>query len=212
MLPNASPAELYFRSCSHSGNKNKKKIQVLTNLTTCAGMQCMRKWKSLSRVRLCDPMDYIVHGILQAKILGWVAVPFSSGSSPPRNWTAVSCTTGRFLTSWATREAQCMRRIFLKKILVFYLFILLYNIVLVLPYIAIHWLEKYYLFSEQRAEHKAENQVTSMWKLHPLLIKRNEDEVREFQGNIKIWQISPIAPAWLNWRAHIWRPRLADET
>ena len=33
---------------------------------------------------LCDPMDYTVHGILQARILEWVAVPFSMGSSQPR--------------------------------------------------------------------------------------------------------------------------------
>ena len=42
------------------------------------------KWKSLSRVPLCDPMDYIVHGILQARILEWVAFSFSRGSSQPR--------------------------------------------------------------------------------------------------------------------------------
>ena len=41
------------------------------------------QWKSLSRVRLCDPMDYTVHGILQARILKWVAFPFSSRSSQP---------------------------------------------------------------------------------------------------------------------------------
>ena len=34
---------------------------------------------------LCDPMDYIVHEILQARILEWVAFPFSSGSSQPRS-------------------------------------------------------------------------------------------------------------------------------
>ena len=34
---------------------------------------------------LCDPMDYTVHGILQAKILEWVAFPFSRGTSQPRN-------------------------------------------------------------------------------------------------------------------------------
>ena len=33
---------------------------------------------------LCDPMDYTVHGILQARILEWVAVPFFRGSSQPR--------------------------------------------------------------------------------------------------------------------------------
>ena len=51
-----------------------------------------------------NPMDYIVHRILQARILEWVAYPFSRGSSWPRNWTRVSCTAGRFFTSWATRE------------------------------------------------------------------------------------------------------------
>ena len=34
---------------------------------------------------LCDPMDYTVHGILQARILEWVAFPFSTGSSQPRD-------------------------------------------------------------------------------------------------------------------------------
>ena len=55
---------------------------------------------------LCNPMDYIVHGILQARILEWVAVPFSRGSSQPRDQTQVSLNTGWFFTSWATREAQ----------------------------------------------------------------------------------------------------------
>ena len=39
---------------------------------------------------LCDPMDYTVHGILQARILDWVAFLFSRGSSQPRYWTQVS--------------------------------------------------------------------------------------------------------------------------
>ena len=55
---------------------------------------------------LCDPKDYTVHGILQARILQWVAVPFSRGSSQPRDWTQVSRIAGGFFTSWATREAQ----------------------------------------------------------------------------------------------------------
>ena len=41
------------------------------------------KWKSLSCVQLCDPMDYTVHGILQARILEWVAVPFSKDLPNP---------------------------------------------------------------------------------------------------------------------------------
>ena len=48
---------------------------------------------------LCDPMDCIVHGILQARILEWVAFPFSRGSSQPRDLTQVSRIAGGFFTS-----------------------------------------------------------------------------------------------------------------
>ena len=65
---------------------------------------------------LWDPIDYTVHGILQARILEWVAVPFSRGPSQPRDrtqvscivggfFTQVSCIAGGFFTSWAIREA-----------------------------------------------------------------------------------------------------------
>ena len=47
---------------------------------------------------LCDPMDCIVHGILQARILEWVAFPFSRGSAQPRDQTHVSSIAGRFFT------------------------------------------------------------------------------------------------------------------
>ena len=46
------------------------------------------------------------HGVLAARILEWVAFPFSRRSSQPRNWTQGSHTAGGFFTSWATREAQ----------------------------------------------------------------------------------------------------------
>ena len=48
---------------------------------------------------ICDPMDYTVRGILQARTLEWVAYPFSRRSSQPRNQTRVSCIAGRFFTS-----------------------------------------------------------------------------------------------------------------
>ena len=51
-------------------------------------------------------MDHTVHGILQARILEWVAFAFSRGSSQPRDWTYVSCIAGGFFTSWATKETQ----------------------------------------------------------------------------------------------------------
>ena len=53
-------------------------------------------------------MDYIVHGIFQARILDWIAIPFSRGSSQSRDWTQESCTAGRFFTIWATRDTDCI--------------------------------------------------------------------------------------------------------
>ena len=70
-----------------------------------------RKWKSLSCVQLfvtkdCSPSGSSVHGIPQARILEWVAMPSSRGSAQPRDQTQVSCTAGGLFTIWATREAQ----------------------------------------------------------------------------------------------------------
>ena len=48
---------------------------------------------------LCDPTDSIIYGILQARILEWVAFPFSRGSSQPRDQTQVSCIAGGFFTN-----------------------------------------------------------------------------------------------------------------
>ena len=74
------------------------------------------KWKSESEVAqsyptLCDPVDCSppgssVHGILQARILEWVSISFSRGSSLPRDRTQVSCIAGRCFNLWTTREAQ----------------------------------------------------------------------------------------------------------
>ena len=56
---------------------------------------------------LCDSMDCSlpgssIHGIFQARILEWIAISFSRGTSWPRNWTQVSCIVGRCFTVWAT--------------------------------------------------------------------------------------------------------------
>ena len=63
---------------------------------------CKVKWSEVKVAQSCltiwDPMDYTVLGILQARILEWVAFPFSRGSSQPRDWTRVSCIAGRFFT------------------------------------------------------------------------------------------------------------------
>ena len=88
---------------------------------TCIQHYCIYKivslpWQSF-RFRhsvvsgLCDHTEWrmpgsSVHRLLQARMLEWVAIPFSRGSSQPRNWTQVSYIAGRFFTTWATREAQ----------------------------------------------------------------------------------------------------------
>ena len=50
-----------------------------------------------------------VHGIFQARVLEWIAISFSGGSSQPRNRTRVSCIAGKCFTVWATREAKHAR-------------------------------------------------------------------------------------------------------
>ena len=52
----------------------------------------------------CSLSRSSVHGILQARILEWVAISFSRGPSQPRDRTRVSCIAGRCFTIWATRE------------------------------------------------------------------------------------------------------------
>ena len=68
------------------------------------------EWIVQSCLTLCDPMDCSfpgssIHGILQAKVLEWVAISFSRGSSWLRDWTRISHIVGRCFTVWATRKA-----------------------------------------------------------------------------------------------------------
>ena len=77
--------------------------------------QWKRKWEKVkvkaaqSCPTLCDPMDYTVHAILLARILEWVAFPFSRGSSQPRDRTQVSHIADGIYTSWATKEVTKKR-------------------------------------------------------------------------------------------------------
>ena len=91
----------------------KKKLPELTHRVVFwfVYISSMNTFISLVKVAqscltLCDPMDYIDHGILQARILAWIAVPFSRGSSQPRDRTQVSRIAGGFFTDWATRHAR----------------------------------------------------------------------------------------------------------
>ena len=104
----------------------KAKPLLLLNLRqarlkeTCARHLSDAKWKCYSCPTLCNPMDCSppgssVHEILQGSILEWVAIPFSRGSSQPRNWTQVSWVVSIFSTVWVTKEAKMLRRLLIMK-------------------------------------------------------------------------------------------------
>ena len=66
-----------------------------------------------------NPPDSSVYGLLQVRILEWVAIPFSRGSSLLRDWTQVSCFAGELFTIWATRNAPSLLRLSAPKTMVF---------------------------------------------------------------------------------------------
>ena len=80
-------------------------IWLMANTTSTTNVM---KVKVAQFVQLCDLTDcnppvFSVHGFLQARILEWVAISYSRGSSWPRDQTQVSCIAGRLLTAWVTR-------------------------------------------------------------------------------------------------------------
>ena len=79
--------------CENAGLKKVKVLVAQLCRTLCDSVDCN------------PPGSYIL-GILQARILEWVAIPFSRGFSWLRVWTQVFCMAGRFFTIWATRETQ----------------------------------------------------------------------------------------------------------
>ena len=94
-----------------------------------------QKWSEVAQScpTLCDPIvcslwGSSVHGISQARILEWVAISFSRGSSWPRDQTWVSCIVGRHFTVWATREIEQCVNLFSPGWAVFYLVLILYCI------------------------------------------------------------------------------------
>ena len=80
-----------------------------------------------------DPMAYTVHGILQARILEWVVLPFSRGSSQPRDQIQVSHMADGFFTSWATRET------------LYILLLLNFITAFVISYLFFHLIEEYWV-------------------------------------------------------------------
>ena len=71
--------------------------ELLWNLLEAYLVYCAQS--HIERPTPCSPPGSSVHGILQGRILQWVAIPFSRSSSPSRDWTRVSCITGKFFTT-----------------------------------------------------------------------------------------------------------------
>ena len=88
----------------------------MKNQSICKRMKAMKVKVAQLCPTLCNRMHSTVHGIFQARILEWVAYPFSSRSSWPRSRTRVSWVAGGFLTNWAMRDAHGCGPIKKKKI------------------------------------------------------------------------------------------------
>ena len=76
------------------------------SLTVYLGCEVIQSCPTLCNPMDCSPPGSSLHGILQARVLEWIAISFSRGSSWPRDQTQVSCIAGRRFTLWATRESQ----------------------------------------------------------------------------------------------------------
>ena len=87
--------------CSHVGLRkdDSHRIRSLRNEGLGYTIRKVTVKVAQSCPTLCDPMDYTVHGILQARILEWVAFPFSRGSSQPRDQDQVSHIAGGFFAN-----------------------------------------------------------------------------------------------------------------
>ena len=86
-------------------------VRVCVCVCVCACVfVCVRLCVSHSVVSDCSPPGSSVHGIVQARILEWVALPSSRGFSQPRNQPWISCIAGRFFIIGATREAPDFHR------------------------------------------------------------------------------------------------------
>ena len=81
----------HFYTCHYE----EMKVKVLV------AQSCLTLWDHMD----CSLPGSSVHGILQARILEWVAILFSRDSSQQRDWTWISCIAGRFFTIWAIRDA-----------------------------------------------------------------------------------------------------------
>ena len=86
-------------------SKDLKKVRVQANLSESVSRSVVSNSLQLHAINWCPPGSS-VHGISQVKILEWVAIPFSRGSSWPRDQTWVSYIAGKCFTIWDTKEPK----------------------------------------------------------------------------------------------------------
>ena len=98
----------YWSELPFSSSENLSDPGLELDLSHCRRILHVYVYESERVSVVSDPLwpHGMVLGILQARILEWVAFPFCRGSSQPRDQTQVSCIADWFFTSWTTREAQ----------------------------------------------------------------------------------------------------------
>ena len=116
MLGQSCNLKRYMHPYVHSSTTHNSQDMETTWLSLDKWMDkdcCCVVLVTQSCLTLCDHMDCSppgssVHGILQARTLECIVIPFSRGSSQPRDQIQVFCTAGRFFTIWATRKPFCL--------------------------------------------------------------------------------------------------------
>ena len=95
-LPPTERCPFHYRGSKYKSRKSRVKVEVLV------AQSCPTFWESME----CYLPGASVRGLVQARILKWVAMRFSRESSLLRGWTCISCIAGTFFNIWAIREAH----------------------------------------------------------------------------------------------------------
>ena len=95
----------HHHTCQDPISKQVPSLRLLVNETLGNHPNHHLKWSLSVESDSLRSHGSSIRGIFQARVLEWIAISFSRGSSRPRNWTRVSRIAGRRFTSWATREA-----------------------------------------------------------------------------------------------------------
>ena len=99
----APPQRQHNRQCVDSPIPCEKNLLIYykEDISAVAVVLVTQSCPTLCNSTDCSPPGSSVHGILQARILEWIAISFSRGSSQPSDQTQISCIAGRFFTVWA---------------------------------------------------------------------------------------------------------------